>query len=150
MNPERFNKENHAERVNKLFSEMVDGHPNIPTPRPTQTHTYDFGCTFMGAQILDGECKASATKADKGFRVLNCLDQLVTQDVAQGMLTTSNLFQFYRSNKMDKCIQTTYWETNCYSLWQVGKDYINKDTDWLQKTANTSSGDTGKGPWGEG
>ena len=67
--------------MNKLFSEMVDGYPNIPTPRPTRTHTYDFGCTFMGVWILDGECKASATEADKGFMVLNCLDQLVIQDV---------------------------------------------------------------------
>ena len=35
--------------VNKLFSKVVDGYPGIPAPRPTQTHTYDFGCTFMGA-----------------------------------------------------------------------------------------------------
>ena len=74
---------------------MVDGYPDVPKPRPTQTHTYDFGCTFMGAQILDGECKASATKADKGFMVLHCLDQLVTQDVTLCMFTTSNQFQFY-------------------------------------------------------
>ena len=81
MNPKRFNKENHAEKVNNLFSEMVDGYSNVPTPRPTQIHTHDFGCNFMGVQILDGECKASATEPDKGFMMLHCLDQLVTQDV---------------------------------------------------------------------
>ena len=67
--------------MNKLFSEVVDGYPSIPAPRPTLIHTYDFGCTFMGAQFLDGECKDSATDADKGFLVSHCLDQLVTQDV---------------------------------------------------------------------
>ena len=34
---------------------------------------------------------------------------------------------------MGKCIETTYWTTNSYSLQQVGKDDIYKDTDWLQK-----------------
>ena len=68
--------------MNKLFSEEVDGYPSVPAPRPTQTHTYDFGCIFMGVQFLDGECKDSATDADKSFLVLHCLGQLVTQDVA--------------------------------------------------------------------
>ena len=67
LNAERFNQQNHADIVNKLFSEAVDGYPSIPAPRPTRIHTYDFGCTFMGAQFLDGECKDSATNADKGF-----------------------------------------------------------------------------------
>ena len=49
LNAARFNQENHADIVNKLFSEMVDGYPSVPAPRPTCTHTYDFGCTFMGA-----------------------------------------------------------------------------------------------------
>ena len=49
LNAERFNEENHAEIGNNLFSEMVDGYPSIPAPRPTQHHTYDLGCTFMGA-----------------------------------------------------------------------------------------------------
>ena len=76
LNAERFNQHNHAAIVNKLFSEAVDGYSGIPAPRPTRTHTYDFGCTFMGVQLLDGECKDSATDADKGFLVLHCLDQL--------------------------------------------------------------------------
>ena len=49
LNAERFNQHNHAGIVNKLFSEEIDGFPAIPEPRPTQTHTYDFGCIFMGA-----------------------------------------------------------------------------------------------------
>ena len=117
LNQERFNKENHAEKLNKLFSQMVDGYPIIPTPRPTQTHTFDFGCTFMGVQILDRECKASATEADKGFLMLHCLAQLVTQDVALCMSTTSNQFHFYRLKKAEGCIETTHLQTNTYSLW---------------------------------
>ena len=45
LNAERFNQQNHADIVNKLFSEAVDGYPGVPAPRPTRTHTYDFGCT---------------------------------------------------------------------------------------------------------
>ena len=48
LNAERFNQENHADIVNKLFSETVDGYPSVPAPRPTHTHTYDFGCAFRG------------------------------------------------------------------------------------------------------
>ena len=55
-----------------LFSEMVDDYLNVPTPRPTLAHTYDFGCTFMGAWLLDGECKATTSKSDIGFMVLHC------------------------------------------------------------------------------
>ena len=35
LNAERFNQHNHADIVNKLFSEAVDGCPGIPAPRPT-------------------------------------------------------------------------------------------------------------------
>ena len=94
LNAERFNQENHIDVVNKMFSETVEGYPSIPAPRPTRTHTYDFGCTFMGAHLVDGECKDTATNADKGFLVLHCLDQLVTQDVALYMLMTSEWFNF--------------------------------------------------------
>ena len=52
LNAERFNQHNHADIVNKLFSKMTDGFPCVPAPRPTQTNTFDFGCTFMGACFL--------------------------------------------------------------------------------------------------
>ena len=114
LNAERFNQHNQADIVNKLFSEAVDGYSGIPAPRPTQTHTCDFGCIFMGAQLLDGEYKDTATDADKGFLVLHCLDQLVTQYVALCMLTTSESFHFCRSIKNGKRIKTTHWQTNSY------------------------------------
>ena len=97
LNSERFNQENHTDVVNKMFSETVEGYPSVPAPRPTHTHTYDFGCTFMGACLIDGECKDTTTDVDKGFLVLHCLDQLVTQGVALCMLTTSEWFYFFRS-----------------------------------------------------
>ena len=118
--------------MNKLFSETVDGYPSVPAPRPTCTHTYDFGCTFMGVQFLDGECKDSATDADKGFQVLHCFDQLVTQDVALCMLTTSEWLYFYRSMKNSKHIKTTHWETNSYQLGQVREKDLYEE-DWLEK-----------------
>ena len=92
LNAEIFNQENHTDVVNKMYSETVEGYPSIPAPRPARTHTYDFGCTFMEACLIDGECKDTATDADKGFLVLHCLDQLVTQDVALCMLMTSERF----------------------------------------------------------
>ena len=33
LNAERFNQQNHAEIVNKLFSEAVDGYPGVLAPR---------------------------------------------------------------------------------------------------------------------
>ena len=42
LNAERFNQQSHAEIVNKLFSEAVDGYPGILAPRPTRTHTYEL------------------------------------------------------------------------------------------------------------
>ena len=111
LNAKRFNQHNHADIVNKLFSESVDGYPGVPALRPTPTHTYDFGCSFMGARLFDGECKDSATNADKGFLVLHCLDQLVAQDVALCMLMTSERFHFYRSTKNGKHIKIAHWQT---------------------------------------
>ena len=149
LNAERFNQPNHAEMVNKLFSEGVDGYPSVPVPRPTWTHTYDFGCTFTGVQFLDRECKNSVTNPDKGFLVLYCLDQLVTQDVVLCMLTTSEHFHFYRQDVV-LCMLTTsehfhfyrqrkmasvseqHWQTNSYKLGQVGEWDIYQE-DWIEK-----------------
>ena len=121
--------------MHELFSETVHGYPNVPTPRPTQAHTYNFGYAFMGAWLLDGECKSIATYADIGFMVLHCMDQLVTQDVALCMFTTSDWFQFYRSmKKMDtNCIVTTYCKLDSYKLWQVLYEDRYRETDGIQK-----------------
>ena len=135
FNPEKFKWENHADKVNQLFSEMVDGYPNVPTPRPTQAHTYDFGCTFIGAQLLDGECKGTATNADIGFMVLHCMDQLVTHDVALCLLMTSDRFRFYRSMKKMKTkhIETICCELDSYKLGPVDYEDSYRNADGIQK-----------------
>ena len=86
----------------------------------------------MGARLVDGECKDTATDANKGFLLLHCLDQLVTQDVALRMLTTSEHFYFFRSTKNDKRIKTRHWETNAYTLEYVGKENLYKE-DWIEQ-----------------
>ena len=95
-----FRKENHCEKVKQLFKETVHGYPDAPAPRPTRTHTFDFNCTYEGAHLFDGECKASASKAHVAFTVLHLQEQFVTQDVAMSMLTTLHQIAFYKTIKM--------------------------------------------------
>ena len=64
LNLDIFRRDNHAAKVKELFEETVPGYPHAPAPRPTKAHTFDFNCTYRGARLLDGECKASATKAE--------------------------------------------------------------------------------------
>ena len=100
LNLDIFLRDNHAAKVKKLFEKIVPGYPHAPAPRPTRAHTFDFNCTYNGACILDGECKASTTKVEIGFMVLHSTEQLVTQDVAMSMLTTSHQMAFYKVVKM--------------------------------------------------
>ena len=94
---------------------------------------------LMILAVLSWECdflieiaKIVQLTLTKGFLVLHCLDQLVTQDVALCMLTTSERFHFYRLTKDGKHIKTTHWQTNSYQLGQVGEQDI-YDEDWLKK-----------------
>ena len=100
LNLDIFRRDNHAARVKELFEETVPGYPHAPAPRPMKAHTFDFNCTYRGACILDGKCKASATKAEIGYMVLHATEQLVTQKVAMCMLTTSHQMAFYKTVKM--------------------------------------------------
>ena len=97
LNLDIFWKDNHAARVKELFEETVPGYPHAPAPRPTKAHTFDFNCTYHGARILDCKYKASATKAEIGYIVLHATEQLVTQEVAMSMLTTSHQMAFYKT-----------------------------------------------------
>ena len=78
LNIDTFRKEKHAELVRQTFSETVPGYPDAPAPRPTRAHTFDFNCTYQGARLLDGKCKASASNAEIAFMVLHLQEQLVT------------------------------------------------------------------------
>ena len=97
LNIDTFRKEKHADLVKELFSETVPGYPDAPAPRLTRAHTFDFHCTYQGARLLDGECKASASTAEIAFMVLHSQEQLVTQDVAISMLTTLHQISFYKT-----------------------------------------------------
>ena len=100
LNLDIFRRDNHAARVKELFEETVPGYPHAPAPRPMKAHTFDFNCMYRGACILDGECKASATRAEIGYMVLHATEQLVTQEVAMCMLTTLHQMAFYKTVKM--------------------------------------------------
>ena len=121
LNLDIFKRDNHAAKVRELFEETVPGYPHAPAPRPTKAHTFDFNCTYRGARILDGECKASATKAEIGYMVLHSTEQLVTQEVAMSMLTTSHQMAFYKTVKMKGSgrLKTTVCRTHTYELGHV-------------------------------
>ena len=123
--------------MKQLFEETVPGYPHAHAPRPSRAHTFDFNCTYNGACILDGECKASATKREIGFMVLHSTEQLVTQDVAMSMLTTSHQMAFYKTVKMRGSghLKTTVCRTHTYELGYVKdlKADTYKDEPHIQK-----------------
>ena len=121
LNLDTFRRDHHADKVKKLFEETVPGYPHAPTPRPTRAHTFDFNCTYEGARIVDGECKANTTNADIAFMVLHSTEQLVTQDMAMSMLTTSHQMAFYKTVKMrgSGCLKTTMCRMHTYELGHV-------------------------------
>ena len=121
LNLNTFRKEKNCEMVKQLFSETVPGYPDAPAPRPTRAHTFDFNCMYEGAHLLDGKCKASASNAEIVFMVLHSQEQLVTQDVAMSMLTTSHRISFYKTIKKRGMgrLKTTVCRTNAYELGHV-------------------------------
>ena len=98
LNLDTFRRDHHADKVKKLFEETVPGYPHTPAPRPMRAHTFDFNCMYEVACLVDGECKA--TKPDIAFMVLHSTEQLVTQDMAMSVLTTSQQMEFYKTVKM--------------------------------------------------
>ena len=121
LNPDIFRRDNHAARVKELFEETVPGYPHAPAPRPMKAHTFDFNCTYHGAHILGGKCKSSATKAEIGYMILHATEQLVTQEVAMSMLTTSHQMPFYKTVKMKGSghLKTTVGKTHTYEFGHV-------------------------------
>ena len=120
LNLDTFRKEKNSEVVKKIFAETIPGFPDAPASRPTRAHTFDFNCTYEGACLLDGECKASASEAEIAFIVLHSQEQLVTQDVAMSMLTTSHKMSFYKTVKTETGrLKMTVCKTNSYDLGHV-------------------------------
>ena len=147
LNLDIFRRDNHAARVKELFEETVPGYPHAPAPRPMKAHTFDFNSMYCGARILDCECKASATKVEIGYMVLHATEQLVTQEVAMSMLTTSHQMAFYKTVKMKGSghLKTTVCRTHTYKLGHVKnmKSDPYKDEPHIQKpTKCYSTGQT--------
>ena len=147
LNLDIFQRDNHAAKVKQLFEETVPGYPHAPAPRPMRAHTFDFNCTYNGACILDGECKASATKGEIGFMVLHSAEQLVTQDMAMSMLTTSHQMAFYKTVKMRGSgrLKTMVCRMHTYELGHVKnlKADTYKDEPHIQKPPKCySTGET--------
>ena len=138
LNLDIFRRDNHAARVKELFEETVPGYPHAPAPRPMKAHTFDFNCMYHGACILDGECKASATKVEIGYMVLYATEQFVTQEVAMCMLTTSHQMTFYKTVKMKGSghLKTMVCRTHTYELGHVKnmKSDPYKDEPHIQKS----------------
>ena len=60
LNHVKFKRDNHAKKVRQIFDENIVGDVKALVPRPTRAHTMDFNCTYMGARLIDGECKGFA------------------------------------------------------------------------------------------
>ena len=147
LNLDIFRRDNHAAKVKQLFEETVPGYPHAPAPRPMRAHTFDFNCTYNGACILDGECKASAIKGEIGFMVLHSTEQLVTQDMAMSMRTTSHQMAFYKTVKMRGSghLKTMVCRMHTYELGHVKdlKADTYKDEPHIQKPPKCySTGET--------
>ena len=122
-----FMKNNHGAKVAAMFAKTIQG-SNVPVPRPTCSHTFDFNLTYCGARLIDGECKGTATEAEKCVLVLHTLDQLALKNSALGVLTTNNTFAFYKSSLEPAThrVKTEYDESGKFSLgpvYDIANDY---------------------------
>ena len=121
LNHVKFRKENHAEKVRKLFDEKMVN-LDAPVPRPTRAHTFDFNCTYMGVRLIDGECKGDskpdAKSAASSVLVLHSVEQLSYKKTALSILTTSESITFYEARKDTDTgkIRVTYDELPKYDL----------------------------------
>ena len=87
-----------------------DGHgEKVRSPDPytcvTWAHTVDFNCTYMGARLIDGECKGYAPETDS-ILVLHAAEQLAYKDQGLAMLTTNSSFTFLQLHK--RCWNTPH------------------------------------------
>ena len=121
LNHIKFVKDNHAEKIRKTFDEkMAD--IDAPVPCPTQAHTYDFNCTYMGVRLIDGECKGESKPDTKSAAsmvlVLHSTEQLAYKRSALSMLTTNESITFFDAfkDRDTKRIHVTFHELPKYDL----------------------------------
>ena len=130
LNHIKFVKDNHAEKIRKIFVEKM-ANIDAPFPCPTRAHTYDFNCTYMGAHLIDGECKGESkpdTKsAASAVPVLHSTEQLAYKRSALLMLTTNESITFFDAfkDRDTKRIRVTFHELPKYDsdpVRDLGKD----------------------------
>ena len=87
-----------------------------------RAHTYDFNCTYMGACLIDGECKGEskpdAKSAVTAVLVLHSTEQLAYKRSALSMLTTNESITSFDAFKDHdtKRIHVTFHKLPKYDL----------------------------------
>ena len=129
LNHVKFKRDNHAQKVRQIFDENIAGDVKAPVPHPTRAHTMDFNCTFLGACLIDGECKGFAPPDAPSVLVLHAAQQLAYKEEGLAMLTTNSSFTFYHFTKdlSTHPIKGTYHELPKFVLEAVTD--INVDLD---------------------
>ena len=121
LNHIKFVKENHAEKIRKIFDEKM-ANIDALVPRPTRAHTYDFNCTYMSAHLIDGECKGNSKPDSKSAAsvvlILHSAEQLAYKQSALSILTTNESITFFDAFKdcNTKRIHVTFHELPKYDL----------------------------------
>ena len=124
----KFRSNHHYNKVREIMNGEL---PNVkaPVPRPIRALTFDFNLTFVGASLLDGECKLAQAQHEKAILVFHSLDQLAFKDKALALLTMSDWFTFYNSWIVNGAayIQNCYHELRKFTLGPITK--LDKDKD---------------------
>ena len=131
----KFHRDNHAQKVHQIFDEkMTTGDVTAPVPRPTRAHTMDFNCTYMGARLIDGECKGVAPIDAPLILVLHAAQQLAFKNEGLAMLTTNKSFTFYHLTKdiSTHHIKVTYHELPKFVLEPITDLNVDFDRDIVE------------------
>ena len=132
LNHIKFVKDNHAEKIRKIFDEKM-ANIDAPVPCPPWAHTCNFNCTYMGVHLIDGECKGDSKPDSKSAAsvvlVLHSAEQLAYKQSALSILTTNESITFFDAFKDcdTKRIHVTFHELPKYNLEPVQD--IEKDLD---------------------
>ena len=118
----------HAAKVRAVMDQTVSG-MQCPAPRPTRAHTLDFNLSYMGARLIDGECKDKDDKDDAAVLVLHSLDQLAYSPSAIALLTSSYVYKIFYSTKdaVASRITTNVHHSRPYKLKPVRGNLDNAD-----------------------
>ena len=63
----KFRKKHHDTKVLNIFAEKKCQVVNLPAARLPHTHTFNIGCTFMAACLIDVEYKAALREGENWY-----------------------------------------------------------------------------------